>query len=105
MNHLNSLSSGIEGQVSFGPISPLTRPGMLNYRPYQATITVLDEEGRTVTQFQSDEDGHFRIILEPGRYTFHPESPGTHPRAAKQTIRVSEGKFTQVRINYDSGIR
>lgn len=105
MNQLNPLSSGIEGQVSFGPTSPVVRPGMVNYRPYQATITILDEEGQTVTQFQSDVDGTFRVSLKPGRYTLIPESPGPRPHAAKQTVTVSEGEFTQVRINYDSGIR
>jgi Carboxypeptidase regulatory-like domain len=105
MNQLNPLGSGIEGQVSFGPISPLSRPGIANYRPYQATIAILDEDGHTVTHVQSDADGTFRVSLKPGRYTLIPESPGPHPRAASQIITVFEGKFTPVRINYDSGIR
>ncbi len=109
MNHVDTLGSGIEGQVSFGPISPVVRPGvrpgMVNYRPYQATITILDEEGQTVTQCQSDMDGKFRVSLKPGRYTLIPESPGPRPRAARQAVTVLEGEFIQVRINFDSGIR
>jgi hypothetical protein len=105
MNQHDTLSSGIEGQISFGPISPVVRSGMANYRPYQATITILDEEGQTVTQCQSDVDGKFRVSLKPGRYTLIPESPGPHPRAARQTVTVTKGEFIQVRINYDSGIR
>jgi hypothetical protein len=42
MNQLNALGSGIEGQVILRPISPIERPGMVNYRLYQATLTVLD---------------------------------------------------------------
>jgi Carboxypeptidase regulatory-like domain len=105
MNHLNTLSSGIEGQVSFGPISPLARPGVSNYRPYQAAITVLDEDSQVVTQFQTNADGTFRVSLEPGRYILRPEASGPRPRAAKQAVTVSGGKFTHARINYDSGIR
>jgi hypothetical protein len=109
MNQLDNLSSGIEGQVSFGPISPVVRPGIrpgtVNYRPYQATITILDEEGQTVTRCQSDMDGKFRVSLKPGRYTLIPESPGPRPHAPKQAVTVSEGEFIQVRVNYDSGIR
>jgi len=98
-------NSGIEGQVSFGPISPVAQPGVDNYRPYQATITVLNENGQVVTQFQSNADGKFRVSLKAGKYILRPEAPGPRPSAAKQFVTVSEGKFTQVHINYDSGIR
>jgi hypothetical protein len=96
---------GIEGQISFGPISPVARPGVANYRPYQATITVLDQNGHAVVQFQSDADGNFRQPLEPGRYVLDPQSPGSRPGAAQQVIVVHPGEYTRVRINYDSGIR
>lgn len=109
INQHDNLSSGIEGQISIGPISPVVRPGlrpgMVNYSPYQATITILDEEGQTVTRFRSDMDGKFRVSLKPGRYTLIPESPGPPPHAAKQVVTVPEGEFIQVRVNYDSGIR
>src|SRR5215471_2001643 len=45
--------SGIEGQVSFGPTSPLARPGIPNYRPMQARITVLTAEGKVVGQIET----------------------------------------------------
>jgi hypothetical protein len=101
----NDGESGIEGQVSFGPISPVARPGIVNYRPYQATIRVLDQNGHAVVQFQSDADGQFRQPLEPGRYVLDPQSHGFRPAAAQQVITVHLREYTQVRINYDSGIR
>jgi hypothetical protein len=92
--------------VIIGPLCPVERVGMINYRPYQATIAVLDEREQIVMQFRSDTDGHFRISLKPGIYTLSPESTGrSYPRAAKQTVKVSAGDFTQVRIVYDTGIR
>jgi hypothetical protein len=105
MNQLNALGGGIEGQVILRPLSPIERPGMVNYRPYQATVTVLDQKGQIVTQFQSGVDGRFRVNLEPGTYVLRPESARSLPRAPTQTVTVSVSKFTQVQITYDSGIR
>jgi hypothetical protein len=100
---------GIEGRVIIRPISPpispTVRPEGANYRPYQATVSVMNQRGQTVTQFQSDLNGRFRLPLEPGKYTLRPESPGPLPSAAEQAVTVSEGQFTEVLIAYDSGIR
>ncbi len=74
-------------------------------QPYQATITVLDANGNQVTQFQSDAQGQFRVLLDPGVYTLRPESPDHFTRAGEQTITVASGQFTQLTITYDSGIR
>src|SRR4051812_10268095 len=98
-------NSGIEGQVILGPLTPVQRPGKTNSRAFQATITVLNKKGEIITKFQSGEDGHFRVSLKPGVYVLHPESPRSLPRAPVQTITVSENKFTQVDIKYDTGIR
>ncbi|MBI1744100.1 carboxypeptidase regulatory-like domain-containing protein [Candidatus Acetothermia bacterium] len=105
MSRTNPPDSGIEGEIILRPISPVERPGMVNSRPYQATVTVLDANGQTVTQFQSDVKGHFQINLPPGTYTLRPESPSSHPFARQQTVTVSEKVFTRVLIAYDSGIR
>jgi hypothetical protein len=74
-------------------------------QPFQATITVLDEKRDTVTQFESDELGNFKIGLRPGTYILVPESPNRMTRAGEQTITVIEGQFIRVTIKYDSGIR
>lgn len=104
-NEGDSRKSGIEGQVSFGPISPVARPGVANYRPYQAAIRVLDQDGHTVAEFQTAADGQFRQPLEPGAYILDPQAQGFRPHAAQQVITVRPGEYTRVRINYDSGIR
>jgi hypothetical protein len=99
-------NSGIDGLVTFGPTGPLARPGVVNYRPYQAVIAVLDDKGQTVTRSQSGVDGRFQVRLKPGRYVLCPEKPsGIYPRADRQLVNVSEGAFTSIQINYDSGIR
>jgi hypothetical protein len=104
-NERDSHESGIEGQVSFGPVSPVARPGVANYRPYQAAIRVLDQDGRAVAEFQTATDGQFRQPLGPGVYVLDPQAQGFRPHAAQQVITVRPGEYTRVRINYDSGIR
>jgi hypothetical protein len=98
-------NSGIDGEVILRPVSPVERPGMVNQRPYEALIGVVDRTGRVVAEVRSDPDGRFRIILEPGTYVLHPESDAIYPQAPAQTVTVIEDRFTPVRVIYDSGIR
>jgi len=98
--------SGIEGQVLIGPMCPVVQEGQeCPDQPYQATLTVNRLNGRKIVQFQSDEQGRFKIPLAPGEYILHPESPNVMQSASEQTFFVEAGKFTQIIVNYDSGIR
>ena len=98
--------SGIEGQVFIGPNCPVVQQGQeCPDQPYQATLTVNNSTGRKLVQIQTDAEGRFKIPLDPGEYILHPESPNVMPFAAEQTFIVEAGKFTQVTVNYDSGIR
>ena len=99
-------NSGIEGQVFIGPTCPVMRIGQeCPDDPYQAVLTVNSLGGERIVQVQTDEEGRFRIPLEAGEYILHPESPNTLPHAEEQTITVEKGKFTEVTVTYDSGIR
>ena len=101
-------NTGIEGQVTIGPMCPVVRQGQeCPDQPYQATLTVLTSAGRKVTQFTTDTEGKFQVPLAPGDYILHPEPPQNQPMpvAAEQTFTVVEGQFTQIRVIYDSGIR
>ncbi len=101
----HTIGSGIEGEVVLGPTRSREQPGVLNERPYQATITVFDRRGHVVGTVASDARGKFRVELPPGTYRLRPESPGIYPRAPEQTVVVRSRRFTPVRIAYDSGIR
>ena len=98
--------SGIEGQVMLGPMCPVVQQGQeCPDQPYQATLTVMNRDGVQVTQFQTDEQGHFNVPLVPGEYILHPESPNGIPFAGDQSFMVETGRFTQITVSYDSGIR
>jgi hypothetical protein len=98
--------SGIEGQVLIGPMCPVVQQGQeCPDQPYQATLTMFDRNGVQIVQFQSDEQGRFRVALVPGEYILRPESPNGLPFAGDQSIVVQTGSYTQVTVHYDSGIR
>ena len=99
-------TSGVEGQAFVGPNCPVTQQGQsCPDQPYQATITVNDPDNRMVAQVHTDAEGRFKIPLDPGEYILHPESPNTLPSSKDQNFTVEADKFTQVTVNYDSGIR
>jgi hypothetical protein len=98
--------SGIEGQVLLGPMCPVVEPGQeCPDQPYQATLTVKSPDGLQIMQFQSDAQGRFQVSLVPGEYILHPESPNGIPFAGDQSFIVETGRYTQIIIHYDSGIR
>ena len=102
----NTTASGVEGQVLIGPMCPVMQEGIpCPDQPYQATITVLDENRKKVTDFHSDAQGNFKVGLKPGTYILAPEAPNAMTRAGEQTVTVMEGQFIRVTITYDSGIR
>ena len=98
--------SGVEGQVLLGPMCPVVQEGEdCPDQAYQATLTVLNRDGLLITQFQTDDQGRFNIPLVPGEYILHPESPNGIPFAGDQSFIVETGRFTQITVHYDSGIR
>ncbi|WP_027892096.1 prealbumin-like fold domain-containing protein [Calidithermus chliarophilus] len=98
---------GIEGQVWVGPVCPVAQaenPNCTN-RPLQATIEVHAGD-EVLARFSSDEDGRFKIVLEPGTYTLVPQRKAlARPAEAQIPVNVEAGRFTKVVIVYDSGMR
>ena len=97
---------GIQGTITLGPLVPVTRDGEPNERPYEATVVVRTADGsREVLRFRSGADGRFRVPLNPGNYLLEPLVGNTLPYAPTQTVTVREGVFSEVLIQYDTGIR
>lgn len=103
--------SGIKGTVLLGPTCPVeASPGDNNpvpcLTPYAATMAVLDNEGVKVATINSGGDGKFQISLPPGDYVVTPESGAdTYPIAQPQSVTVAAGVYTEIQVNYDTGIR
>jgi hypothetical protein len=103
--------SGIKGTVLLGPTCAIeASPGDNNpvpcVTPYAATLVVLDNEGVKVATVTSGADGKFQIDLPPGDYVVTPESgTDSYPIAQPQSVSVSAGVYTEIEVNYDTGIR
>jgi hypothetical protein len=97
---------GIEGIVLLGPQCPVaTADDPCPDSPYQAWIRVRRLDGRTVTRVRSGENGRFRVGLRRGTYRLDPESGDPLPSATEQEVEVEAGRYTEVVISFDTGIR
>ena len=98
--------SGIHGLVVYGPTSPVCRTSHPCARPYQATITIRREpSGKIAARVRSGADGKFTVRLSAGRFLLQPHNGRPFPRAASKTVTVHSHHFTNVTIQFDSGIR
>ena len=102
------INSGIKGIILLGPICPVEtfppNPDCAD-KPFQARVVIKNSSGIIVGEFVSKDDGTFEVPLAPGTYLLEPQSPNILPRGEPQTVTVQEGKFTEITIYYDTGIR
>jgi hypothetical protein len=101
-------SSGVYGRVTIGPMCPVVRADEpCPDKPYQAKLVLLTASGERVTTISTDTDGRFRVSLSPGDYILRPETPQNQPlpMAQDQQFSVVAGRFTELNVSYDSGIR
>jgi hypothetical protein len=73
--------------------------------PYATSIDIRVVGGGLVTRVQSGADGTFRVGLRPGFYTLEPKSGDPFPVAQAQDVEVRVAEYSQVTINFDTGIR
>lgn len=102
--------SGISGSVLLGPTCPVVREppeqGCAD-RPFETKFDAATPDGsRVVKQFSSDAEGKFKVILPPGDYVIRKTASGSFlPRCSEEAVKVSAGKFTELNISCDTGIR
>jgi len=98
--------SGVQGEVRIGPVNPVEQPGVQNDAPYAAALRIKKASGgKVVAETRSAADGSFRVALPPGDYVLEPVNGDPLPIAEPQDFTVGPGRFTTVRVDYDSGIR
>jgi hypothetical protein len=109
MNETSPVESGIEGQSVITPTSPVLRTNMPKPDPAPfetALVVVTAAEGREVARLKTGSDGRFRVSLPPGQYIVKaPQENRRWPRAGEYEITVTVGKFSQITIYFDSGMR
>lgn len=100
--------SGISGLVTIGPVCPVKQEDMpCPAAPFASKLRILDDTGRLVRSVASDGDGTFQTVLPPGSYVLQPyvAFPSRPPFADEQTVVIEPFAFTDVLVQYDSGIR
>jgi len=95
--------TGLEGTARRGPIQPVCYQGVPCDAPVQAGFT-LQQEGRVISRFTSDSQGHFLVHAAPGIYLVVPDEPIGIGRQSPEVTVQPEGP-TQVDLFFDTGIR
>jgi len=103
----SSLSTGIEGVVSIGPIhgGPQHSDEPASAPLANAVFEVANDAG-AVTTFTTDESGHFRIPVAPGRYSI--KRAGVKQKlgfCGPFQVEVTADGFKKVQWECDSGMR
>ena len=69
---------------------------------------VLDAEDEVVARVTSGLDGRFEVTLPPGVYTIQPVPPANgdqFPAGRTVSVVVGEEEYTEIDVEYDTGIR
>ena len=98
--------SGIEGQVTRGPIQPVCVVDAPCDEPFAALFHV-SQDGREIATFHSDGAGLFSIELPPGDYIITADStaPIMFPAQQAKTVLVEPNTVVRVALDFDTGIR
>jgi hypothetical protein len=101
-----TVTTGLTGVVVRGPIAPVCQINVACDAPFSAAFSVL-QDARRITEFRSDADGRFTVMLRAGIYRIVPaaDAPIIQPPAQVKTVEVLPGGLTQVRLEFDTGIR
>jgi hypothetical protein len=99
--------TGIEGSVRVSPThgGPI-KLGEPDSAPLANATLVVESAAGTSKTVTTDEQGHFKIELPPGRYSIRTEKVGMRGRGCGMTdIEVTAGSVKQVKLDCDTGMR
>lgn len=106
----STLFSGVQGQVTRGPITPVSQQGQINEAPFPGvTIVVQRQNGAEVARQISDSHGNYKIGAAPGEYQVVGLAPngnsGPPTPPAPQAVTVRTDQYATINVSYDTGIR
>lgn len=102
----NAPDTGLQGKVIRGPITPVCKDNEPCDAPFSAGFIVLKND-REVSRFQSDNQGEFSVMLDPGLYIIVPDNsaPLMAPQLQRKEVEVQPEGLTPVTLYFDTGIR
>jgi len=101
-----TVDTGLTGVVVRGPITPVCAINTPCEAPFSAAFDVY-ADGRRIAGFRSDAEGHFTVMLPAGIYRVIPgaDAPIIQPPAQVKSVEVLPVGLTEVRLEFDTGIR
>jgi hypothetical protein len=107
MNAETTAPTGIEGTVTVSPIhGGPSRQGVPDSGPMPNTAFRVETAAGTVATFKTDEKGHFKVELPPGRYAIRIQVPQMKGHGCGlMDIEVTAGSFKNVKLDCDTGMR
>jgi len=99
--------TGIEGRITISPShgGPV-RVGESGSRPLANTTFVATTDKGVSAEFTTDDQGHFKVLLEPGHYTVTKKGATTKiGRFGPFDALVVAGQMTRLEWQCDSGMR
>jgi hypothetical protein len=104
---MTEAETGIEGVISISPVQGgPTRQGIADSRPLANTSFVVKSGEHEVTSFETDGQGRFRVLLQPGHYVVSRKD--WHAAVGSYgpfEVDVNKGRMTNVQWKCDTGIR
>src|SRR6266853_6824359 len=99
--------TGIEGVITVGPVhGGPTRIGVPDSRALANTTFIAQKQNGTATSFTADDQGRFRVSLEPGHYAVSlKEKKGGIGRYGPFEVDVVAGQMAKVAWRCDTGMR
>ena len=101
-----TVTTGLTGVVVRGPITPVCQIQVPCDAPFSATFSV-EQNARRISEFRSDADGRFSVMLPAGVYRIVPgaDAPIMSPQLQAKMVEVLPVGLTTVRLEFDTGIR
>jgi hypothetical protein len=101
-----TVTTGLTGIVVRGPITPLCQSQVPCDVPFSATFSV-EQNARRISEFRSDADGRFTVMLPAGVYRVvaGTDAPILSPLSQAKMVEVLPVGLTEVRLDFDTGIR
>jgi hypothetical protein len=102
-------TGGIKGIVTIAPTEPVATAGTSPARkPYAAKLMITELGGQHLkrpARVKSGADGHFSVSLEAGTYVVEADGHQSPPTLKPMTVKVVADRYTDVQVQFDSGIR
>jgi hypothetical protein len=103
-------STGLTGKVLRGPTTPVCRADTPCYAPFKGTLVFTRITTGAVTfapvRTQTEENGHYKVLLDPARYRVTLPTTSRWRGAVKPAVvTVSKGVMRRVNLVVDTGIR